>query len=35
MSGYHHRLLIWTAATDRTFRREERNGDRFIVGKCI
>jgi 5-methylcytosine-specific restriction endonuclease McrA len=35
MSGFHHRLLLWAAATDRTFRIEDRNGERFIVGKCI
>lgn len=30
-----HRLLLWAAATDRTFRRREVDGRPMLVGKCI
>ena len=30
-----HRLLLWCAATDRTFRRVDLGGTAALVGKCI
>lgn len=30
-----HRLLVWAAATDRTFKRREIDGRPLLVGKCI
>lgn len=30
-----HRLLLWAAATDRTFELREEGGAQLLVGKCI
>jgi 5-methylcytosine-specific restriction endonuclease McrA len=35
MGRRHHRLLLWCAATDSTFRRHERVEHALLVGKCI
>lgn len=35
MSARTRRLLLWCAATDRTFSRVEIDGRRFLGGKCI
>lgn len=35
MSAHSHKLLLWAAATDRTFERAEHRGGTLIVGKCI
>lgn len=35
MGRRHHRLLLWCAATDSTFRYREGRSGPFFVGKCI
>jgi 5-methylcytosine-specific restriction endonuclease McrA len=34
-SGRTYRLLVWAAATDRTFRERTLDGRRVLTGKCI